>query len=73
MGKQYGSQSMIAPLQGAGKVTRRGFYVTCDKDKKTSATYRASKTINEQIRMDFRGEFTNGENAGLDDEGYAQL
>ena len=49
------------------------FYVTCDKDKKLSANYRASKTINVQIRQDFRGEFVNGENAGLDDEGYAQL
>ncbi len=49
------------------------FYVTCDKDKKLSANYRASKTIHTQIRQDFRGEFVNGENAGLDDEGYVQL
>jgi nucleoid DNA-binding protein len=49
------------------------FYVTCDKDKKLSANYRASKVINGEIRTDFRGEFVNGENAGLDDEGYAQL
>ncbi len=49
------------------------FYVTCDKDKKLNANYRASKTINTQIRQDFRGEFVNGENAGMDDEGYVHL
>ncbi len=49
------------------------FYVTCDKDKKLNARYRASRTINDQIRIDFRGEFVNGENVGLDDEGYVQL
>jgi hypothetical protein len=46
--------------------------VWCDKNKKLKAGYRAAKAINDDLDDDFRGEFVNGENAGLDDEGYAQ-
>lgn len=49
-----------------------GFGVSCDKNKKLKATYRAAKAINDELEDDFRGEFVNGENAGLDEEGYAQ-
>jgi nucleoid DNA-binding protein len=48
------------------------FRVDCDKDKKLQVAYRASKVITDELGDGFRGEFVNGENAGLDDEGYAQ-
>jgi hypothetical protein len=55
------------------------FSVSCDKNKKLKAGYRVAKAINDDLDDDFRGEFVNGENAGLtcqaqreDDEGYAQ-
>ncbi len=47
------------------------FYVTCDRNKKLKVNYRASKEIRDELLTDFEGEFINGENAGLDDEGYA--
>lgn len=46
--------------------------VSCDKDKKLRVNYRASKTIGSILDEDFRGEFTNGGNVGLDEEAYAQ-
>ncbi len=48
------------------------FYLSCDKDKKLKVAYRASRDVNDWIARDFRGEFINGGNAGLDDEGYAR-
>jgi len=48
------------------------FYTSSDKDKNLRTTYRASKSINRELAQDFRGEFLNGENAGLDDEGFAR-
>jgi len=49
------------------------FYVTCDKDKNLRVAYRSSTVVDKELTHDFRGEYTEGENAGLDDEGYAQL
>ncbi len=47
------------------------FYVSCDRNKKLKVSYRASNVIRDELATDFQGKFTNGENAGLDDEGYA--
>ncbi len=49
------------------------FYVSCDKDKNLRVIYRSSKAVNAELTRDFRGKYIEGENAGLDDEGYAQL
>jgi hypothetical protein len=49
------------------------FSVSCDKDKKLKANYRAAKGIKDVLATDFRGTFVNGANAGLDEEGFAQL
>jgi len=48
------------------------FSVSCDKDKNLRVGYRAPKALNDELEQDFRGEFVNSGNAGLDDEGYAQ-
>ncbi|MDM8528693.1 hypothetical protein QUF58_10875 [Anaerolineales bacterium HSG24] len=46
--------------------------VSCDKDKKLRVNYRASKMIGVILANDFKGDFENAENAGLDEEGFAQ-
>ena len=46
--------------------------MSCDKDKQLKAVYRASKAVASRLADDFRGEFVNGENAGLDEAGYAR-
>lgn len=46
--------------------------VSCDKDKKLRVNYRASKTIGSILDEEFKGEFTNGDNVGLDEEAYAR-
>ncbi len=48
------------------------FSVSCDKDQKLRVNYRATKGINDELATNFSGEFTNSENIGLDEEGYAQ-
>ncbi len=48
------------------------FYVVCDRNMRLRVAYRASKEINRELERDFRGEFTDDENAGLDEEGYAR-
>jgi nucleoid DNA-binding protein len=48
------------------------FYVTCDKNKNLRVVYRSSREMNNELSVDFRGDYTENENAGLDDEGYAQ-
>ena len=48
------------------------FCASFDKDKKLRVVYRAFRDVNDWVRRGFRGEFINGENAGLDDEGYAR-
>jgi len=47
------------------------FSVDCDKDKKVGGVYRGSKEIDDTLSTRFRGTFVNGENAGLDDKGFA--
>jgi nucleoid DNA-binding protein len=47
------------------------FYLSCDKDKRVRVAHRASNELNRELAQEFRGQFVNGENAGLDDEGYA--
>jgi nucleoid DNA-binding protein len=49
------------------------FGVGCGKDKQLRVSYRISKAVKNKLVTDFRGEFVNGQNAGLDDEGFAQL
>lgn len=70
------SQAMIRHLR-FGDYVKLGevgnFGLSCDKDKKLRVTYRASRAINNELSTDFRGEFVNGENTGLDAEGYAAL
>jgi len=46
--------------------------VSCDKDQKLRVNYRASKAISGALAGEFKGQFSNGENVGLDEEGYAQ-
>ncbi|MDM8519369.1 hypothetical protein QUF64_04925 [Anaerolineales bacterium HSG6] len=46
--------------------------VSCDKDKKLRVNYRASKSIGTILANDFKGDFENTENAGLDEEGFAR-
>ena len=46
--------------------------VSCDKDQKLRVNYRASKAISGALTTEFKGQFSNGENVGLDEEGYAQ-
>lgn len=48
------------------------FSVGCDKNKKLKVSYRASRDIKDQLAVDFKGSFQNGQYAGLDDEGFAQ-
>jgi len=50
-----------------------GFSVSCDKNKKLKVNYRTSKAISGELTTDFRGNFVNGANNGLDDEGFAAL
>jgi hypothetical protein len=50
-----------------------GFGVSCDKNKDLKVSYRASTEIKGELNKSFRGAFINGQNAGLDLEGYAQL
>ena len=47
------------------------FSVGCDKNKKLKVRYRASQTIKDQLKTEFRGSFQNGQYAGLDDGGFA--
>jgi nucleoid DNA-binding protein len=46
--------------------------VSCDKDQKLRVNYRASKAISGALAGEFKGQFSNAENVGLDEEGYAQ-
>ena len=48
------------------------FSVDCDKEKKVKAVYRTSQEVDDALSTRFRGRYVNGENAGLDDEGFAQ-
>ncbi|MCP4540036.1 MAG: hypothetical protein GY832_23105, partial [Chloroflexi bacterium] len=70
------AQSLIDHLK-LGNYVKMGdmgsFSVSCDKDKQLNVNYRASKEIKYELDRDFQGEYTNAGNAGLDDEGYAQL
>ncbi|MFQ5857501.1 MAG: hypothetical protein ACE5LU_17990 [Anaerolineae bacterium] len=49
-----------------------GFRVGCDKDRQLKVRYHALKAIRDELANGFRGEFVNGQNAGLDEEGFAQ-
>jgi len=49
------------------------FSVGCDKDKNLKVNYRTSKDIKNELARDFQGSFVNGQNAGLDPEGYAKV
>ncbi|MCA9934737.1 MAG: HU family DNA-binding protein [Ardenticatenaceae bacterium] len=49
------------------------FSVSCNKDKKLKVVYQPSTDIKKELTDNFRGEFTNGKNAGLTMEGFAQL
>jgi len=46
--------------------------VSCDKDQKLRVNYRASKAIGSILADEFQGSFENGDNVGLDEEGYAR-
>jgi nucleoid DNA-binding protein len=48
------------------------FSVTCDKNKQTRVSYRAAPMVKRAVNGDFQGSFINGDNAGLDEEGFAQ-
>jgi nucleoid DNA-binding protein len=70
------SQSMVDHLKFGDYVQLGdlgGFSVSCDKNKKLKVNYRAAKTIINELAGDFRGNFINGNNTSLDDEGYAAL
>ena len=68
------SQALINHLK-LGEYVKMGdignFSVSCDKNKKLKANYRAAKGIKDTLLTDFRGTFTNSGNAGLDEEGFA--
>ncbi|MCA9921114.1 MAG: HU family DNA-binding protein [Anaerolineales bacterium] len=49
------------------------FSVSCNKDKVLKISYRASNEIKAMLKTDFRGAFSNGQNAGLNVEEFAQL
>jgi len=70
------SQAMVRHLK-FGDYVKLGevgsFSLSCDKDKELKVSYRASKVAKNELATDFRGEFVNGENAGLNAEGYARL
>lgn len=70
------SQSLINHLRFGDYVKLGdigGFSVSCNKDKDLKVAYRASTEIKGELKKGFRGTFVNGQNAGLDMEGYAQL
>ena len=70
------AQSMVSHLKFGDYVQlgdMGGFAISCDKDKNLRVNYRASKTITAELGQDFRGNFVNGVNANLDDEGFAAL
>jgi hypothetical protein len=48
------------------------FSVTTDVDLDMRVSYRSSRTIDDELDADFKGQIVNRENAGLDDEGFAQ-
>jgi len=48
------------------------FYVVSDKNLRLRAVYRAPKAVKQALEQDFQGEIAGRENAGLDEEGYAQ-
>ena len=70
------SQSLISHLKFGDYVKLGdigGFAVSCNKDKDLKVSYRASSEIKGELKKSFRGAFVNGQNAGLDMEGFAQL
>lgn len=48
------------------------FYVETDKNKKLRVAYRATRAFLKRLQNEFKGSFVNGENAGLEDAGWAQ-
>ena len=48
------------------------FSATCDVGLDVRVSYRPSRIIDQELDTDFKGEIANRENAGLDDEGFAQ-
>jgi nucleoid DNA-binding protein len=70
------SQALIRHLK-LGDYVKLGeigsFSVSCDNTKELKVNYRASNAIKAELERDFRGDFVNGNNAGLNDEGYAAL
>lgn len=46
--------------------------VSCDKNQELRVNYRASKAITQDLNESFKGSFSNSDNIGLDEEGYAQ-
>jgi hypothetical protein len=48
------------------------FSVTTDVDLDMRVSYRSSRTIDDELDADFKGQIVNRENAGMDDEGFAQ-
>jgi len=48
------------------------FSVTTDVDLDMRVSYRSSRIIDDELDADFKGQIVNRENAGLDDEGFAQ-
>lgn len=49
------------------------FRVSCDKNRNLNVSYRATPAVKTELANGFRGEFINGANAGLDEEGFAEL
>ena len=49
------------------------FRVSSDKDKRLRCAYRPSKEINNALQAKFEGKMVNGQNAGLDDMGFARV
>ena len=69
------SQSMINHLKFGDSVKLGeigSFAASCNKDKDVKIAYRATSELKRALQG-FRGAFVNGQNAGLDMEGYAQL
>ena len=70
------AHSMAAHLK-FGETVKLGdmgcFHVACDKDLNLRVHYRATKSLKGELATDFRGSFVRPGNAGLDEEGYAQL
>lgn len=46
--------------------------ISCDKNQALRVNYRASKAITQDLNEKFKGNFTNSNNIGLDEEGYAE-